>query len=375
MLLPFGPDMVQRACRARCLDRGTYTQHLLRMVVELGADIKVTFTLLCNFITHGGILSPMSIISFGELLIDFVSNTRDVAVGEAPGFIKAPGGAPANVAVGLAKLGIPSVFMSQVGDDPFGHHLAAVLQSHGVDISAVRFSQQALTMLAFVSVEASGERSFVFYRKPSADMLMTEADLDKAMIANGKIFHFGSITLIDEPVRSTTLAAVLHAQEQGLTISYDPNLREVLWPDLEIARAGIQQGLIYANIVKLSEEELTFLTGESDLEAGVQKIWRDQTQLVAVTRGAAGCMAFTMRDRWDIPGYAVEVEDTIGAGDGFVAGLLAGIYQVGDSWLDTDLTPILQRANAVGALTTTRQGGIPALPMAAAVDDFLKSVR
>lgn len=312
-------------------------------------------------------------VSFGELLIDFVSTQRDVSVGEAPAFAKAPGGAPANVAVGLAKLGVPTAFMGQVGDDPFGHHLAEVLAREGVDVSGLRFSTQALTPLAFVSVEASGERSFIFYRKPSADMLMTEADLDQNLLAQAKVFHFGSITLIDEPLRSTTLAAVHQAQANGALISYDPNLREPLWRSLEDARQGMKLGLQFAHVVKVSEEELAFLTGESDLEVGVRRLWEDNTRLIVVTRGAEGCAAFTAKRSWSVAGYRVTVEDTIGAGDGFVAGLLSGVLPMGADWYDQDLLPVLQRANAVGALTVTKRGGIPALPDAEALETFLRT--
>lgn len=313
-------------------------------------------------------------VCLGELLIDFVSTQRDVNVGDAPGFAKAPGGAPANVAVGLAKLGIETAFMGQVGNDPFGHYLAGVLKNDKVDISALRFSEEALTPLAFVSIEASGERSFVFYRKPSADMLMREVDLDKHLLASTKLFHFGSITLIDNPVRETTLAAVRLAQEHGALISYDPNLREPLWPDLDVARTGLKLGFAFANVVKLSEEELDFLTDTRILETGVRQLWTDNTKLMVVTRGAEGCEAFTESNHWVVPGYQVKVEDTIGAGDGFVAGLLSGILTLGEKWYEADLLPILKRANAVGALTTTKRGGIPALPTRAELDEFLQRV-
>lgn len=311
-------------------------------------------------------------VCLGELLIDFVSTQRDVNVGDAPGFVKAPGGAPANVAVGLAKLGIETAFMGQVGNDPFGHYLAGVLKNDKVDISALRFSEEALTPLAFVSIEASGERSFVFYRKPSADMLLREVDLDKHLLASTKLFHFGSITLIDNPVRETTLAAVRLAQEHGALISYDPNLREPLWPDLDVARTGLKLGFAFANVVKLSEEELDFLTDTRIIETGVRQLWTDNTKLMVVTRGAEGCEAFTESNHWVVPGYQVKVEDTIGAGDGFVAGLLSGILTLGEKWYEADLLPILKRANAVGALTTTKRGGIPALPTRVEVDEFLQ---
>lgn len=314
---------------------------------------------------------PPRVVSFGELLIDFVSTQRDVAVGDAPGFIKSPGGAPANVAVALAKLGIQTAFMGQVGDDFFGHYLAKVMENHGVAISGLRKTDRAMTMLAFVSVDASGERSFVFYRKPSAEMLMTPADLDMSLLAQTEVFHFGSITLIDDPLRGTTLAAVQHASQHDALISYDPNLRKPLWKSEDAAREGMQVGFDYAHVVKVSDEELEFLTGTADLAEGVCRLWRDATRLIVVTRGGEGCVGFTRDRSWVVPGFVVKVADTIGAGDSFVAGLLSGLLMLGKDWDQQDLLPVLRRANAVGALTTTKPGGIPALPTGAELETFL----
>ena len=164
----------------------------------------------------------MRVVCLGELLIDFVANESGVTVGEASGFEKKPGGAPANVAVAVRKLGHDSTFLTQVGDDPFGHYLAGVLKDEGVDTSGISYSQTARTALAFVSLAADGERDFMFYRHPSADMLMTEDDLKLDLLDNADIFHFGSITLIDDPARTATLAAAQTAIDRGLLVSYDP---------------------------------------------------------------------------------------------------------------------------------------------------------
>ncbi|MBA3871503.1 MAG: hypothetical protein H0X30_20350, partial [Anaerolineae bacterium] len=187
----------------------------------------------------------MSVVCLGELLIDFVALEHGVGVGEASGFKKAPGGAPANVAVAVARLGHPSAFLGQVGDDPFGHYLAGVLAEDKVDVSGLRFSAEARTALAFVSLRADGERSFMFYRNPSADMLMRPEDVALDVLKGKQIFHFGSITLIKEPSRSATVKAAEAARDAGLIISYDPNLRLALWSDAEAARAGMLSGLEY----------------------------------------------------------------------------------------------------------------------------------
>jgi fructokinase len=310
----------------------------------------------------------MSVVCFGELLIDFVALESGVTVGEASGFQKAPGGAPANVAVGVARLNYPSAFMGQVGDDPFGHFLAGVLRADQINVRGLKFSDKARTALAFVSLAEGGERSFVFYRHPSADMLMTPDDVDFSVIDAARIFHFGSITLIGEPSRSATLAAVEYARDRGLRLSYDPNLRLALWPDADAARAGMLSGLEYAHIVKVSDEEVEFMTGAAD----VGPLWRDQTELIVVTHGARGATVYTRSAHYYLPGFQVVPVDTTGAGDGFVAGLLVGLLDHGDSYPE-HMNDILRFANAVGALTTTQRGAIPALPTRAAVEAFLKN--
>lgn len=310
----------------------------------------------------------MSVVSFGELLIDFVAQQHGVSVGDAFSFQKAPGGAPANVAVAVSRLGHDSAFLGQVGDDPFGHYLADVLEAEGVDTGGLRFSQVARTALAFVSLTAEGERSFVFYRHPSADMLMRPEDVALDMLDGKKVFHYGSITMISEPSRSATLAALKAAQSRGLLISYDPNLRLSLWPDEDAARARMLAGLDYAHILKISDEELMFLTGGHD----VNPLWRPQMQVITVTRGARGATAYTRSQRFDAPGFSARTLDTTGAGDGFVAGMLVSILEYGSGYIE-QLEQILRFANAVGALTTTQYGAIPALPTRAAVDAFLQS--
>ena len=308
----------------------------------------------------------MDILCMGELLIDFVALESGVTVGEASGFLKAAGGAPANVAVAAARLGHSAGFIGQVGDDPFGHYLAGVLAADGVDVRGLRFSTEARTALAFVSLGPGGERDFVFYRHPSADMLMRPDDVDLSLIDSCSIFHYGSITLIGEPSRSATLAAVRRAKAGGKLISYDPNLRMSLWPSVEAARTGLLLGLQDADVVKVSQEELEFLTGQSHAGA----LWRDGMRLVIVTHGADGATLYTPRERFSAPGFPVEAVDTTGAGDSFVAALLSGLLDYGAEF-DRHLPEIARFANATGALTTTRKGAIPALPSRQMVEAFL----
>jgi fructokinase len=311
----------------------------------------------------------MSVVCLGELLIDFVALEHGVSVGEASGFKKAPGGAPANVAVAVARLGHASAFLGQVGDDPFGHYLAEVLAADKIDVSGLRFSAEARTALAFVSLRADGERSFMFYRHPSADMLMRPEDVALDVLKGKQIFHFGSITMISEPSKSATIKAAKAARAGGLLISYDPNLRLALWPDADSARTGMLAGLEYTTILKVSEEEVEFLTGSHD----VASLWHDSMQLIAVTQGADGATIYSRSSQQHVPGYTVQAVDTTGAGDGFVAGLLVGLLEYKDDY-NAHLEPIVRFANAVGALTTTQLGAIPALPTRAAVEQFMREV-
>jgi fructokinase len=306
----------------------------------------------------------MSVVCLGDLLIDFVALENGVSVGDASGFEKAPGGAPANVAVGVARLGHGSAFLGQVGDDPFGHFLSGVLEAEGVNVNGLRFSTQARTGLAFVSLELNGERSFVFYRNPSADQLYTPEDVALDVIAPAEIFHYVSIPLIDEPCRSATLKAVQYALDSGLLVSYDVNLRLMLWPDEAMARQVVLDTLKYAHVLKLSDEEVEFLTGGKE----VAPLWRDATQLIVVTHGELGATAYT-RDGKVIkqPGNRVKAVDTTGAGDGFMAALLVGILENKADYVDK-LADILRFANIAGALTTTNRGAIPALPFRKQVD-------
>jgi fructokinase len=243
------------------------------------------------------------VIALGELLIDFVPTVSGVSLIEAPAFQKAPGGAPANVAVGLAKLGASAGFLGKVGDDAFGHFLTQTLSEHGVDISGVRFDPEARTALAFVSLRADGEREFMFYRHPSADMRYRPDEVDIEALRRAKIFHFGSISLIGEPSRSATLLAVQTARESGARISFDPNLRLNLWPTENEARQRVLETLPLAQVVKIAEEELRFLTGIAGLEAAARALWHPGLELLVVTLGAAGCRWFTAAGSGQAEGF------------------------------------------------------------------------
>lgn len=305
----------------------------------------------------------MDVIACGEMLIDFVSTVAGVTIKEAPAFEKAPGGAPANVAAGLARLGASSGFMGKVGDDEFGRFLEETLSRNGVDTSGMRFSAEARTALAFVSLMENGERDFMFYRHPSADMLLTPEEVDAEYVASARVFHYGSITLGAEPSRSATLHAVQAARSKDVFVSYDPNLRLNLWASESEARRGLLLGWEHANLIKVSREEVDFLTGEPDLVAAVRGLWHDRLQLLAVTLGPGGCIYFTPERSGHVPSFDVHSVDTTGAGDAFLAGLLFKLLaHLGKPLQDAIIREAVLFANAAGALTTTKRGAIPALP-------------
>ncbi|MBV8092272.1 MAG: fructokinase, partial [Acetobacteraceae bacterium] len=227
------------------------------------------------------------VICLGELLIDFVPVAPSDS-GEYPTlFHQAAGGAPANVAVGLTRLGKSSAFMGQVGNEMFGRFLAATLRSAGVDISSLRFTSAAHTMLAFVSLAADGEREFLFYGDPSADKLFAPADVDELAIRSARVLHFGSIGLIPEPSRAATRHAIGFARQYGLRVSYDPNLRLSVWPDAQSARTCLKLGLDQAEIVKIAADEAQFLTGIDDPLRAARSLWHANMTLMVVTLGAA----------------------------------------------------------------------------------------
>jgi fructokinase len=313
-----------------------------------------------------------AVLALGELLIDFVPEQRGVTLAEARTFLKAPGGAPANVAVGVARLGVSSGFIGKVGDDPFGHHLADVLRDAGVDVSQVRFDAEARTALAFVSLTAEGERDFMFYRHPSADMRHRPDEIDDAVVRAASILHVGSISLIGESSALATRHAVRVAREAGTLVSYDPNLRLPLWPSAEAAAEGIRSLLPLADVIKVSDEEVAFLTGSDDL-AAARELRPATCSLLLVTRGDAGVDYLLPGGEGSVPGFEVEIHDTTGAGDAFTAAVLAALARSPDLTRDrAALEATLRRANAFAALTITRPGAIPAMPSRDRLEAFLR---
>jgi fructokinase len=315
-------------------------------------------------IARGVVGSMFDVVALGELLIDFtpcgLSSSRSRI------FEQNPGGAPANVLAALAKLNKKSAFIGMVGQDQFGLFLKDVLQKNGIDIRGLKFSKTVNTTLAFVHLTSSGDRSFSFYRNPGADMMLCPDDIDYDLIKQAKVFHFGSISMTDEPSRSATLAAIRFAKEKGIMISYDPNYRPPLWSSEILAVSVMKSGLEYADILKVSETELELLTGTANLEKGSIILYEMGVQVILVTLGAEGCYYRYSGGTGHVPTFQVQVVDTTGAGDAFLGGVLyylsgltLGEIQVLNQ---NEFEKIITFANAVGALTTTQKGAIPALP-------------
>uniref|UniRef100_A0A2N9J9Z5 fructokinase n=1 Tax=Fagus sylvatica TaxID=28930 RepID=A0A2N9J9Z5_FAGSY len=321
--------------------------------------------------------SLSSIVSFGEMLIDFVPDTAGVSLAESTGFLKAPGGAPANVACAITKLGGDSAFIGKFGDDEFGHMLVDILKKNGVNTDGVCFDMHARTALAFVTLKKNGEREFMFYRNPSADMLLKESELNLGLIKQAKIFHYGSISLISEPCRSAHMAAMNAAKEAGILLSYDPNVRLPLWPSPHAARDGIKSIWNQADFIKVSDDEVEFLTqGDPAKEDVVLSLWHDNLKLLVVTDGEKGCRYFTQNFKGRVSGFSVNTVDTTGAGDAFVGALLLSIAKDTNIFHDeAKLREALTFANACGAICTTKKGAIPALPSTSNAHELISKAK
>ncbi len=316
------------------------------------------------------------VVAIGELLIDFAPGgaTKE---GTAL-FERNPGGAPGNVLSILSKLGKKTALISKVGEDQFGEFLISVIKDIGIDTKGILVSREANTTLAFVHLDEKGDRSFSFYRKPGADMLLGEQDIDDKLVKDTKIFHFGTVSMTHEPSRGATLYAVKAAKEKGSLISFDPNLRPPLWDSLEEAKRMMEIGLEYADILKVSEEELEFLTGLKDLGAGSEYIsGKYGIRLVLVTLGPKGCFYRLGTQTGCLPTYDVKTVDTTGAGDAFLGAFLYGLLEKRKSLTELnrdEIEQLVDFANAAGSLATIRKGAIPAMPTAAEIEQCRNTV-
>jgi len=315
----------------------------------------------------------MDIVCLGELLVDMFPAEVGRRLIEVSAFRPKPGGAPANVAVAAARLGARSAFIGKVGDEAFGHHLAEILRQEGVDIRGVRFDQEARTGMAFIAMPDENTAEILFYRNPGADMRLRVDELHRELLGQARAFHFGSLSLIQEPSRSATMEAASIARRADALISFDVNYRSDLWSQSD-ARDRVMDTIPHVNLLKVNEVELALLTGSRDPAAAAKVLLEQGPDLCVVTLGPEGSF-FQVADGGEhVTAFAVHTVDATGCGDAFVAGLIHQLV-VGGNWRDrlspAQLRKILLYANAAGALTAQTQGVIPALPTAAEVEAFL----
>lgn len=304
----------------------------------------------------------------GELIVDFISTTNGVTLERAPAFGKLPGGACANVAVGIARLGVASSFFGKVGSDSFGRFLVNELRRRKVDTRGLVFDGVHKTRLAFVSKTRSGERDFEFWEEHPADEQLRKKDVLLARITGAAVVHLSSFLLLREPSRSTVFGIARAARREGCTVSFDPNIRFSVWPSRAEARSVLMKMTRLCSILRLNEEEACFLSGRRSVDAAATWLLERGPELVAITLGSNGAMIATNGARVREAGIRVKAVDTTGCGDAFLAGVLSELaWVVNRAATISRLSPAELRricafGNAAGAITAMREGGIPALP-------------
>ncbi len=316
------------------------------------------------------------VVALGELLVDF---TQNGVSGQGNLLFEAnPGGAPANVLAMLRKLGKRCAFIGKVGKDSFGDMLAKTVEEAGIDIRGLRRDADIPTTLAVVHTFPNGDRDFSFYRKPGADILLRADELDEALLKDSRIFHFGTLSLTDEPCKSATVKAYELAKEAGALISFDPNLRPPLWKSEDDAKAAIEWGLQRCDILKISDNEIEFMTGETDFDKGaaILKERFPQIRLLNVTAGGDGSFSYYGGKRVFVPACKLGgVIETTGAGDTFCASVLNFVLENGLDGLDEkDMTAMLRFANTAAYIVTTKKGAIRSMPEREQVEGLLKRI-
>lgn len=317
-------------------------------------------------------MKKYDVVSLGELLIDFTENGTS-AQGN-PLYEANPGGAPCNVLAMLTRLGRKTAFIGKVGQDIFGKRLKAVLNEVGIDTGNLMMDEETRTTLAFVETFPDGDRDFSFYRNPGADMMLRAEEVDMELVKNTKIFYFGTLSMTHEGVRNATKQAIITAKKAGVLISFDPNLREPLWKSLEDAREQTAYGLSQCDILKISDNEIQWFTGEEDYDVGIQKL-REQYDipLIMLSMGKRGSRAYYKDLRVEVTPYLQEnTIETTGAGDTFGACCLHHVLEYGlQDMNEEQLKRMLTFANAAASIITTRKGALRVMPAEEEVREFL----
>ena len=308
-------------------------------------------------------MKTYDVTALGELLIDFTEN--GISEQGNPILEANPGGAPCNVLSMLVKLGHKGAFIGKIGADMFGDQLACAIREEGIDTTGLKIDEQVHTTLAFVHTLEGGEREFSFYRNPGADMMLSEHDLDETLIKDSKFFHFGSLSMTDEVCRQATRKAIEIAEQSGALLSYDPNLREPIWKSLEDTKEQIINGMEHCNVLKISDNEIQWLTGKEDYDAGILLLMeRYHIPLILLSMGKNGSRAYTNRFRVEKPAFVTEdTIETTGAGDVFCACILHYILEHGwHEYNEKELGEMLEFANAAASIITTRKGALRVMP-------------
>lgn len=301
--------------------------------------------------------------ALGELLIDFTENGTS---GQGNRLMEVnPGGAPCNVLAMLAKLGKETAFLGMVGQDSFGTLLRDVLQEVGIETKGLKVSEDTNTTLAFVHTKPDGDREFSFYRNPGADMMLSEKDLDMEILENCKIFHFGSLSMTHENCRAATRKAIETAEKSGALLSFDPNLREPLWADLEEAKRQTAYGMEHCHVLKISDNELQWFTGEQDFDKGIAALQeRFHIPLILLSAGRDGSRAYGNGVKAEVPAFLGQnAIETTGAGDTFCGCVLHYILENGwKDYMQSELEDMLRFANAAASVIVTRKGALRVMP-------------
>lgn len=297
----------------------------------------------------------------GDAVVDLIPETSTT-------YLNCPGGAPANVAVGIARLGGECAFFGRVGEDPFGHFMRETLRTEGVNIDHLKLDKAQRTSTVLVDLDSTGERTFTFMVKPSADQFVEKSDVP--CFSSGEWLHTCSISLANEPSRSSTLYGLSSIKAAGGFVSFDPNLRDEVWNDPSEIREIVMKAVALADVVKFSEEELLFLTDTTDLQQGLELVESLNIPLVVITLGAKGALVVFEGKQQVITGISVDVVDTTGAGDAFVCGLVAQLSQHSDWKHINVIEKAIRWGNICGALATTQKGAMTALPTRHALCQF-----
>ena len=315
------------------------------------------------------------VVALGELLIDFTENGTS---GQGnPVYEANPGGAPCNVLSMLNRLGHQTAFLGKVGNDIFGRQLRSTVESAGINVEGLLTDEDVRTTLAFVETKPDGDRDFSFYRNPGADMMLREEEVRDDIIATGKIFHFGTLSMTNEPVRSATKHAIAVAKENGALISFDLNIREPLWKDMEEAKEQTAYGLSVCDILKISDNEIQWFSGKEDYTEGIRMLQQTyQIPLILLSMGRDGSRAYYKNMIVEIPAFLQKnTIETTGAGDTFGACCLHYILQYGLMELtEQQLKDMLTFANAAASIITTRKGALRVMPSLEEIQNYFESI-